>query len=91
MVAVRRVTLTQQNDVQAVVAAGLQAGERVVTTGFARLTEGTAVTASSAEDAGQLAPHDRPRPDGTRGKRVEKRGEQGKRHPSSGAATVTSP
>src|SRR5262249_54924766 len=42
-VTVRRVTLTQQNDVQAVVATGLQAGERVVTTGFARLTEGTQV------------------------------------------------
>jgi multidrug efflux system membrane fusion protein len=82
-VTVRPVTLTQQNDVQAVVATGLQAGERVVTTGFARLTEGTAVTASSAEDAGQIVPHERPRPDGTRGKRVEKRGEKAKR-PSPG-------
>src|SRR5262249_17901089 len=33
-VTVRRVTLTQQNDVQAVVATGLEAGERVVTTGL---------------------------------------------------------
>ena len=39
-VTVRRVSLTQLDDVQAVVATGLQAGERVVTTGFARLTEG---------------------------------------------------
>ena len=45
-VTVRRVTLMQQNDVQAVVATGLQAGERVVTTGFARLTEGTSITVS---------------------------------------------
>jgi multidrug efflux system membrane fusion protein len=90
-VTVRRVTLTQQSDVEAVVATGLQAGERVVTTGFARLTEGTAVTASRAEDAGQVAPDDRPRPDGTRGKRVDKRGEKGKRHPGSGRPPVTNP
>lgn len=68
-VTVRRVALTQQDDVQAVVATGLQPGERVVTTGFARLAEGTQVTASSAEDAGQIAPVARPRPDGTRGPR----------------------
>jgi multidrug efflux system membrane fusion protein len=90
-VTVRRVTLTQQNDVQAVLATGLQAGERVVTTGFARLTEGTAVTASSAEEAGQVAPHDRPRPDGTRGRRADKRGEKGTRHPGLGGTPVTNP
>jgi multidrug efflux system membrane fusion protein len=90
-VSVRPVTLTQQNDVQAVVAAGLHAGERVVTTGFARLTEGTAVTASRAEDAGQIAPGDRPRPDGTRGKRVDQRGEKAKRHPGSGRPPVSNP
>jgi multidrug efflux system membrane fusion protein len=73
-VTARLVTITQQDDVQAVIADGLQAGERVVTTGFARLTEGTKVTVSSAQEAGQIgaAP---PRPDGTRGKR----GEKGKR------------
>jgi multidrug efflux system membrane fusion protein len=80
-VTVRRVTLTQQDDVRAVVATGLQAGERVVTTGFARLTEGTRVTVSSAEDAGQVTPDVRPRPDGTRGTRGS---EKGKR--TSGAA-----
>ena len=39
-VTVRPVMLAQQDDVQSVVGDGLQAGERVVTTGFARLTEG---------------------------------------------------
>jgi multidrug efflux pump subunit AcrA (membrane-fusion protein) len=34
-VTVRRVTLTQQDDARAVVATGLQAGEQLVTTGFA--------------------------------------------------------
>jgi multidrug efflux system membrane fusion protein len=77
-VTVRRVTITQQDDVGAVVATGLQAGERVVTTGFARLAEGTQVVVSSAEDAGQLAPGGRPRPDGTRGTRG---GEKAKRNP----------
>jgi multidrug efflux system membrane fusion protein len=76
-VTVRAVTLTQQDDVQAVVRSGLAAGEQVVTTGFARLSEGTQVAAASAEDAGQITG---PRPDGMRGKR----GEKGKRNPGSG-------
>jgi membrane fusion protein, multidrug efflux system len=73
-VTVRRVTLTQQDDVRAVVATGLQTGERVVTTGFSRLTEGTRVAVSDAEDAGQIAPEARPRPDGTRGTRGAEKG-----------------
>ena len=80
-VTVRRVTLAQQDDVRAVVATGLQVGERVVTTGFARLTEGTQVVVSNAEDAGQVTP-DRPRPDGTREKRG---GDKKKRNPAPGA------
>ena len=92
-VTVRRVTLMQQNDVQAVVATGLQAGERVVTTGFARLTEGTQVAVSSAEDAGQVTtPVVRPRPDGTRGTRGgERAGEKAKRSPSAGLPPVANP
>jgi membrane fusion protein, multidrug efflux system len=73
-VTVRRVTLTQQDDVRAVVATGLQAGERVVTTGFSRLAEGVRVAVSDAEDAGQIAPEARPRPDGTRGTRGAEKG-----------------
>jgi multidrug efflux system membrane fusion protein len=72
-VTVRPVTLTQQDDARAVVATGLQAGEQVVTTGFARLTEGAQVTVSNAEDAGQLTPAARSRPDGTRGTRGSER------------------
>jgi membrane fusion protein, multidrug efflux system len=89
-VTVRRVSLTQLDDVQAVVATGLQAGERVVTTGFARLTEGTQVTATSAEDAGQVTPGARPRPalDGTRGTRG---GERGKRTPTAAGPPAASP
>jgi multidrug efflux system membrane fusion protein len=86
-VTVRRVTLAQQDDVQSVVASGLQAGERVVTTGFARLTEGMPVSVSTA-DAGQAAPADRPRPDGTRGTRA---GDKGKRNPTSGRPPAINP
>jgi multidrug efflux system membrane fusion protein len=78
-VTVRRVRLTQQDDVQAVVATGLQADERVITTGFGRLTEGAQVTVSSAEDAGQVAPGGRRAPDGTRTPRGL---EKGKRTPT---------
>jgi multidrug efflux system membrane fusion protein len=49
-VTVRRVRITQQDDVRAVVGNGLRAGEKVVTTGFARLTEGTAVTVSAPSE-----------------------------------------
>ena len=85
-VSVRPVTLSQDDEVQSVVDAGLQAGMRVVTTGFARLTDSTAVTVSSTEDAGQAAPTDRPRPDGTRGKRAVD-----KRNPGSEVRAIRNP
>jgi membrane fusion protein, multidrug efflux system len=85
-VAVRPVTLSQQDDVQSVVDSGLQAGERVVTTGFARLTEGTAVTVSSAEDTGQATPADRPHPEGARGGRAAQ-----KRNPGAAARPTANP
>jgi multidrug efflux system membrane fusion protein len=46
---VRLVTVSQQDDVQAVIASGVQAGDRVVTTGFAQLAEGSRVTVSIDE------------------------------------------
>jgi multidrug efflux system membrane fusion protein len=58
-VTVRRVRITQQDDLRAVVGNGLRVGEKVVTTGFARLTEGTQVTVSASSDA---PADDRPRP-----------------------------
>jgi multidrug efflux system membrane fusion protein len=50
-VAVRPVTVSQQDEVQAVITKGLDSSERVVTTGFARLTDGAAVAATNAESA----------------------------------------
>ena len=82
------VWITQQDDTRAVVASGLQPGEQVVTTGFARLTEGTQVAASSAEDAGQLTPAGGPRPDGTRGTRG---GDRAKGSPRAGLPRNANP
>jgi len=48
-VVVRLVTVSQQDETQAVITRGLQSDERVVTTGFARLTAGTQVAVTNAE------------------------------------------
>ncbi len=48
-VAIRQVSLAQQDETQAVIDKGLDAGERVVTTGFARLTNGAEVAVTNAE------------------------------------------
>jgi membrane fusion protein, multidrug efflux system len=49
-VGLRPVTVTLQNETLAVVAKGIDAGERVVTTGFARLKDGSRVEVSSPEE-----------------------------------------
>jgi multidrug efflux system membrane fusion protein len=61
-VSVRPITVKQQDDLQAVIASGLTAPERVVTTGFGRLADGTRVEVTSAEDAGQVAADPSQRP-----------------------------
>lgn len=63
-VTVHTVTVAQQDDVQAAIATGVQAGERVVTTGFAQLAEGTSVNVTKSEDAQQ--PASNPAPNTTR-------------------------
>ena len=55
--AVRPVTVAKQDETQSVISRGLQAGERVVTTGFARLTVGTKVNVTNAEDVPASHPH----------------------------------
>ena len=50
-VSVRPVTMSQQDDVQAVISSGLKTEDRVVTTGFARISEGTKVAVTNAEEA----------------------------------------
>jgi multidrug efflux system membrane fusion protein len=51
-VAVQPVTVMLQDDVQAVIGTGINAADRVVTTGFARISNGTKVAVANAEDAG---------------------------------------
>jgi multidrug efflux system membrane fusion protein len=99
-VTVRPVTLTQQDDLRAVVATGLAAGEHVVTTGFARIAEGTLVQVTNAEEAGQIPTGSRPdRPRGGRGtkgggeKGASEKGanEKGKATPATGGKASTPP
>src|SRR5262249_20210654 len=49
---VRPITVTQQDDTNAVIATGVNAGDRVVTSGFTRLSNGTRVRVQSGEDQG---------------------------------------
>jgi multidrug efflux system membrane fusion protein len=72
-VAVRPVTVTQQDEVQAVIARGLEPDERVVTTGFARLTAGADVTATNAESVPSPDAH----PAQAQPQRQRRRGAQG--------------
>lgn len=52
-VAVRPVTVAQQDDRQAVIASGLSAGDRIVTTGFSQLSDGKKVTVSGEGGNGE--------------------------------------
>lgn len=71
-VAVRPVTVLQQDETQAVIASGVDVPVRVVTTGFARLTAGSKVVVTNAEEvpapSGQpvAQPHRPQRPEGGR-------------------------
>ena len=55
-VTVRPVTVTQQDDVQSVIAGGLAAGEQVVTTGFSQLAEGKRVRISDGSPPPMVGP-----------------------------------
>ena len=61
-ITVRPITVQKQDETQTVVGKGLEPAERVVTTGFVRLTEGSKVTIGSA-DASTAQPAE-PRPQG---------------------------
>jgi multidrug efflux system membrane fusion protein len=54
-VAVRTVTVTQQDDTRAVIATGLAAGDKVVTSGFAQLTDGAEIAISTPGSTPQNA------------------------------------
>ena len=76
-VSVRPVTVSQQDETQAVISAGLETSERVVTTGFARLAAGTRVAVTNAEEvpAAGSVPIVEPRQRRPGGERRERRSE----------------
>ncbi len=79
-VAIRTVSVSQQDEAQAVITRGLSAGERVVTTGFARLIAGTKVVVTNAEDLPAVTPVPMPSPRrGGRGERAGGASEGGQR------------
>ena len=55
-VALKPITVRQQTDTEAVVASGLAAGDRVVTTGFARLNDGSRVIIGTPGEARPALP-----------------------------------
>jgi multidrug efflux system membrane fusion protein len=59
-VAMRPVAVTMQNETDAVIAKGLGEGDRVVTTGFARLKHGSSVTVAKPEEQKSGPPDAKP-------------------------------
>ena len=80
----RPVTVAQQDDTRAVISDGLKAEERVVTTGFTRLSDGTRVNVQAGEGASRTR---RPPPRRTRAprERRRKRDGAGREHRRQGA------
>lgn len=76
----RAVTVTQQSDVEAVIATGLSDNDKVVTTGFANLADGSHVIVSREDNA--PTPDLAPRRKGGKGQR---QGGEGPKQPASGA------
>ncbi len=90
-VGMRPVTLTKQDDREAVIGRGVRSGERVVTTGFARLTDGTKVSLSDAANPAP-APPEGQRPTGNRkGGSAKSGAEKAKGAQASGGAPSSTP
>jgi multidrug efflux system membrane fusion protein len=86
-VAIRPVTLTQQDETQAVIEKGLEVGARVVTTGFARLTAGAQVTVTNAEEAPPAGVEPEPPQSDRRRGRGNRREQRSEASPPNPAAT----
>ena len=86
-VAIRPVTLTQQDETQAVIEKGLEVGARVVTTGFARLTAGAQVTVTNAEEAPPAGVEPEPPQSDRRRGRGNRREQRSEASPPNSAAT----
>ena len=72
---VRPITVQKQDEIQTVVKSGIEANERVITTGFVRLTDGSKVTVGSADAAAPQGTEPRnQRPDRQGGERRKRGG-----------------
>ncbi len=72
--AMRTVTITQQDESQAVIGQGVAPNERVITTGFARLTDGSKLTIDSGQSTPGAQPQGGRRGDGQGGQQRQQRG-----------------
>jgi multidrug efflux system membrane fusion protein len=92
--AVQQVTVSQQDDKQAVITRGLQPNERVITSGFSRLTDGGKVAATSADAPPAPPSAERPRGPGRGDGAARSEGRPGgggrRSERSEGAATTSS-
>jgi multidrug efflux system membrane fusion protein len=86
---IRPITVQKQDENQTVVDKGLEPPERVVTTGFARLTDGAKVTISTGDGTPPAAGGVRPR--GQRGDGSKKRGDGNAQTPAPAAPTPSAP
>jgi membrane fusion protein, multidrug efflux system len=79
IVTAKPVVVTQQNETDAVISSGLSASDRVVTTGFANLSDGAKVIIGKEDSApsADLAPRKRTRAPDASGKDGERRGKKG--------------
>jgi multidrug efflux system membrane fusion protein len=92
-VSMRPITVQKQDENQTVVSKGVEAGERVVTTGFARLTDNAKITISSGDGSTPAAGANRPRQSRAPGEKGERRRGGGDASPNAlqGAASGTAP
>ncbi|MDP1583921.1 MAG: efflux RND transporter periplasmic adaptor subunit [Bradyrhizobium sp.] len=79
VVTAKPVVVTQQNETDAVISSGLTASDRVVTTGFANLSDGAKVFIGKDDQtpSADLAPRKRTRAPDAAGKASERRGKKG--------------
>jgi len=80
IVAAKPVVVTQQNETEAVIASGLSPSDRVVTTGFANLSDGAKVIIGKDEQTptADLAPHKKRSSRDVQGKDAQGKGVQGR-------------
>jgi multidrug efflux system membrane fusion protein len=92
-VGMRPVTITKQDDREAVLGSGVRAGDRVVTTGFARLTDGTRVTVSTTSQGevptSSVKPPARPKGGNRKRNETQGSGERAKGRTSGGGSPGT--